>query len=200
MLDWLSEKAEKWARPADDTATGYYAVIAEASRRPGFYRAYGVDDSVDGRFDALVLHAVLVVRRLDAGAGGKGEGVSPSLSPSQGVLDTMFADLDLSLREMGVGETKIGKKVKTMATAWLGRMAAYSKGLDEGDRAVLAEALGRNLYRGNGADALANGLADAVLEAERHLKSVADADLAPETVAPVLARLAAPGGRGPSHA
>ena len=192
MLDWLSEKAEKWARPADDTATGYYAVIAGASRRPDFYRAYGVDDSVDGRFDALVLHAVLVVRRLEAGAGGNGQ----SASRSQGVLDTMFADLDLSLREMGVGETKIGKKVKTMATAWLGRMAAYSKGLDEADRAVLAEALGRNLYRGNGADALANGLADAVLDAERRLKSVADADLAPETVAPVLARLAAPGGRG----
>lgn len=189
MLDWLSEKAEKWARPADDTATRFYAVVADASRNQEFYKAYGVDDSIDGRFDVLVLHAVLVVRRLTAIADGAGE------AASQGVLDTMFADLDLSLHEMGVGETKVGKKVKTMATAWLGRMKAYGDGLDNGDATRLAEALGRNLYRGNGTDALANGLAADMLEAERALKALADGAVTPEAVAPVLGRLGAPKGK-----
>ena len=190
MLDWLSEKAEKWARPADDTATSFYAAVAEASRNPDFYDAHGVDDSIDGRFDVLVLHAVLVVRRLAAIADGAGE------AASQGLLDTMFADLDLSLHEMGVGENKVGRKVKTMATAWLGRMKAYGDGLDRGERSGLAKALGRNLYRGKGSDASANRLAAAMLEADRSLKALADGAVTPDAVAAVLGSLGPSSGAG----
>ena len=183
MLDWLSGKVEQWARPAGGEATRFYAVVARASRNPAFYRAYGVDDSVDGRFDTLVLHAALVVRRLAAIPGGAGEGLA------QGVLDTMFADLDLSLHEMGVGDTKVGGKVKTMAKAWLGRVKAYDTAIASGDSPMLARALERNLYRGNGADALANGLSGAVLGAARALRELAAGAVSPEAAAAALARI-----------
>ena len=183
MLDWLSDKVEKWARPASEPATELYAAVAEAARNPDFYSAYGVDDSVDGRFDTLVLHAALVVRRLSAMAGGSGGELA------QGVIDTMFADLDLSLHEMGVSDTKVGGKVKTMAKAWLGRMTAYDVAIAGGDRTVLARALERNLYRESGTDALGNDLADAVLRADSALGAMGDDAVTPEAVAAVLAGL-----------
>lgn len=189
MLGWLSDRVVKWARPAGESATRFYAVIAEASRDPGFYISYGVDDSVDGRFDTLMLHSALVVRRLTAMAGGAGEGIA------QGVLDTMFADLDLSLHEMGVSENKVGNKVKTMAKAWLGRMAVYDKGIADADRAALAAALARNLYRGNGTDALANGLADAILATAASLNAMEDDAVTPETVSEALAGMIPAAGR-----
>ena len=189
MLDWLSDKVEKWARPADGPATEFYAAVAGAARNPDFYTAYGVDDSIDGRFDTLVLHAALVVRRLTAMAGGSGGELA------QGVIDTMFADLDLSLLEMGVGDTKVGGKVKAMAKAWLGRVSAYDAAIAGADRAVLAGALERNLYRGSGADALGNGLVEAILRADKALGAMEDDAVTPATVATVLAGIGA-GDRG----
>ena len=183
MLDWLSNKVEEWARPAGGPATEFYAAVARAARNPLFYRAYGVDDSVDGRFDTLVLHAALLVRRLSAMAGREGGELA------QGVIDTMFADLDLSLLEMGVGDTKVGGKVKAMAKAWLGRMTAYDAAIAGADPAVLAGALERNLYRGSG-DALGNGLAGAVLRADGALGALGDGAVTPAAVAAVLAGIA----------
>ena len=68
----------------------------------------------------------------------------------QGVVDTMFADMDLSLHEIGVSENKVGKKVKQMATAYMGRMEAYGAALAANDAAMLADVLNRNLYREDG--------------------------------------------------
>lgn len=161
MLSWLSKKVEKWARPADERAHLVYATLADNARNPEFYSRYAVADTLDGRFDTLTLMVMLAVRRL-AAAGDEGKTLG------QGVVDTMFADMDLSLHEIGVSENKVGKKVKQMATAYMGRVNAYGQAIDQGDINVLAETLNRNLYRENGADSRANGLAGAVLaEAER---------------------------------
>lgn len=116
----------------------YDAVVAQA-RRPAFYQSGGVPDTVDGRFDLIALHAFLVMRRL------KDEG-QDARDLSQSLFDIMFADMDQSLREMGVGDMGVGPKVKRMAKAFYGRVAAYDQGLAEGD-AVLAAALRRNLFR-----------------------------------------------------
>ena len=168
MLSWLSKKVEEWARPADETAHNIYAVIAAGARNPHFYDRFGVADTLDGRFDTLTLMVVLAVRRLaDAGDAGKMLG--------QGVVDTMFADMDLSLHEIGVSENKVGKKVKQMATAYMGRMEAYGAALAANDAAMLADVLNRNLYREDGTDAAANGLAAAVLAEEARLAALDDA-------------------------
>lgn len=128
-------KGRRWTEAAE----AVYASVVRQSRRPDFYTRLGVADTVDGRFDMICLHAALVIRRLTAEAGS-----GPAVA--QKVFDVMFRDMDRSLREMGVGDLSVGKHIKGMAKAFYGRAAAYEQGLVEG-RAVLEEALRRNLYR-----------------------------------------------------
>ena len=124
--------------PATDSAYALYAEVVRQSRLPAFYLDGGVPDSLDGRFDLIALHAFLLMRRL------KGEGAAGQ-DMAQRLFDIMFADMDRSLREMGVGDLGVGRRVKVMASAFYGRIAAYDKGLAEGE-AVLGEALRRNLF------------------------------------------------------
>lgn len=109
------------------------AVIA-ASRRPEFYTSGQVPDTVDGRFELLVLHAFLVLRRL--------RGVDDALA--QQLFDSIFAQLDLNLRELGVGDMGVGKRIKHMVQGFYGRLSAYEKGLKEPQ--AMLEALSRNLF------------------------------------------------------
>lgn len=142
--------------PAATAAQALYAQVVEQARLPGFYRDLGVPDTLDGRFDMIVLHAFLVLHRLKA----DGEAQGPV---GQALFDLMFADMDASLRELGVGDLSVGRKVKQMATGFYGRVAAYEEGLaapgasggasgaPSGDDA-LAAALRRNLYGTTTAD------------------------------------------------
>ena len=124
----------------DEAARVLYDAIVAQARRPEFYIHAEVPDTIDGRFDLLALHVFLVLHRLRA----EGEGTAGF---AQVLFDLMFADMDQNLRELGVGDLSVGRKVKVMARALYGRIAAYEPGLD--DAAVLTEALGRNLYRGH---------------------------------------------------
>lgn len=114
--------------------------IVTQARSAIFYEAYGVPDTPDGRFDMIALHAALVMRRLRA---------DPTVSPdvAQALFDQMFAGFDESLREMGVGDLRVGKVVKAMAKGFYGRLAVYGGCLDEGDHEGLQDALRRNVYR-----------------------------------------------------
>jgi cytochrome b pre-mRNA-processing protein 3 len=112
--------------------------VAQA-RLPGFYRDFGVPDTLDGRFDMIVLHAFLALHRLKRDGQAQGP-------VGQALFDLMFADMDASLREIGVGDLSVGKKVKRMATGFYGRVAAYDEGLASTGDTALEEALGRNLY------------------------------------------------------
>lgn len=124
----------------DDHAHDLYDTIVAQSRLPVFYSAAGVPDTVDGRFDMIVLHAALVTRRL-RGAGGPGRVLA------QALFDLMFADMDRSLRLMGVGDLRVGPRVKTMVKAFYGRAAAYDMALDQpGDPRIATDALRRNLF------------------------------------------------------
>jgi cytochrome b pre-mRNA-processing protein 3 len=123
----------------DSAALGLYTVAVDQARRPEFYAVLGVADSLDGRFDLIVLHVFLLLHRL-------GQAGREVRALSQALFDLMFADMDRNLREMGVSDLGVGKRVKTMAKAFYGRVAAYEPGLQ--DSGVLQEALRRNLYRG----------------------------------------------------
>lgn len=113
----------------------YRAIVAQA-RQPGFYTASRVPDSVDGRFEMIALHMFLVLQRLKSA--GEDEA-------AQELFDTMFADMDQSLREMGAGDLGVGRRVRAMAEGLYGRIAAYEAGL-AGSDAELAAALRRNLF------------------------------------------------------
>ena len=107
---------------------------------PAFYAEFGVADQLEGRFDLLVLHLHLVIRRLSAAD------LPASRKVAQGLFDTFFHDMDRTLRAIGVGDMSVGKKVKDMVRAYYGRCAAYEAALaGEGD---LTEAIRRNVYEG----------------------------------------------------
>jgi cytochrome b pre-mRNA-processing protein 3 len=115
--------------------------IVAAVRAPAFYEAGGVEDTFQGRFELLVLHTALVVRRLKALP-------EPAGAAAQDLIDTVFRNLDPALRELGVGDMAVPKRMKRLAEAFLGRSAAYAAALNAGDAAALAAALSRNIYNG----------------------------------------------------
>ena len=128
-------------RPIEEgVADTLYLSIVKQSRQPEFYSECGVPDTPDGRYDMIVAHVVLILRRLRRAP-------SNTKDLAQGLFDLMFADMDQNLREMGVGDLAVGKRVKAMAKAFYGRLAAYDAALSNGDDAALRSALRRNLFR-----------------------------------------------------
>jgi cytochrome b pre-mRNA-processing protein 3 len=124
--------------PIQDTAERAYGTVVGAARRPEFFTALGVPDSLDGRFELICLHAFLYLRKL--------KGLEPPTGElGQRFVDHMFADFDRSLREIGVGDLSVGRQINRMAEAFYGRVRAYEDGLAAGDE-TLSEALARNLY------------------------------------------------------
>ncbi|MFN7169338.1 MAG: ubiquinol-cytochrome C chaperone family protein [Pannonibacter sp.] len=129
-----------------------YGAIVAQSRKAAFYANLGAPDTVDGRFDMIILHAMLLFRRL------QGEG-KEAVAVSQSVFDIFFADMDGSLREMGISDNAVPKKVKRMAEAFFGRAAAYGAAIDAGDLNALAAAVDRNFFPENSTPAAAMALA-----------------------------------------
>lgn len=125
-------------RPSEGEHKTYYEIVAQA-RQPVFYTDYRVPDTIDGRFDLIIVHAVVLFRRL----AGESKKVSEF---SQSVFDLFFQDMDASLREMGVTDTRVPKKVKAMGEAFYGRADAYAPCLANGDVEGLSDALSRNIY------------------------------------------------------
>jgi cytochrome b pre-mRNA-processing protein 3 len=140
----------------------YEAVLVEA-RKPALYGDAGVPDTVDGRFDMIVLHAALVMRRLrDEGQEGQ--------QLAQALFERLFDDMDAALREMGIGDMSVGKKIKVMAEAFYGRAAAYDAALKAGDTAAMSDVLFRNLYdSAPGHAQTAQTLAAYAFEADRQI-------------------------------
>ena len=130
-----------------------YGAAVAAARAPLFYEVLGVPDTLDGRFDLVGVHVALLIRALRR---------LPAPGPvlAQAVFDAMFSDMDVNLREMGVGDLSVGKRVRAMWEAFHGRAAAYEAALDAGDRPGLAAALERNVWRGAAPEGAAARLAD----------------------------------------
>jgi cytochrome b pre-mRNA-processing protein 3 len=116
-----------------------YGSAVAAARDPFLYETLGIPDTLDGRFDAIVLHVYLVVRRLQA---------DPPQGPAlaQAVFDAMFLDMDINLREMGVGDLSVGKRNRAMWEAFHGRSAVYAASWQ--DATALQAAFALNLWRG----------------------------------------------------
>ncbi|HEX9767993.1 MAG TPA: ubiquinol-cytochrome C chaperone family protein [Kiloniellales bacterium] len=126
------------SRPHEDSARALYAGIVAQARRPEFFIACGVPDTVDGRFDLLVLHVFLVMHRLK-------QDRAATADLSQALVDVFFQDLDESLRELGAGDMGIGRRIKAMAEGFYGRTLAYERSLEQGADA-LEVCVRRNLY------------------------------------------------------
>ena len=121
----------------------YGAIVAQA-RSVAFYADYRVPDTVEGRFDLIVLHLVLLLNRLGRRAEA-GRGLGQTLL-GQELFDAFCRDLDANLREMGVGDLAVPKRMQAFAEAFYGRQAAYLAALDAADERVFEKALARNIF------------------------------------------------------
>lgn len=118
---------------------GVYEALTEAGRLPLLYEKLGVPDTVMGRFEMLAAHMILFLRRARSG--------SPALQAlAQDIVDEFFLDIDHSIRELGVGDVGVPKKMKKFGRMFYGRLDAYAPALDAGDCNALAEALRRNVH------------------------------------------------------
>lgn len=135
-----------------DPAADIYAEIVAQSRQPVFYTEYCVPDTVEGRFEMIVLHTFVFLHRMKREA-------EATRRFGQSVFDAMFMDMDRSLREMGVGDLTVPKKVRKMAEAFYGRVAAYEAALAADEPGALAGSLKRNVLAGEAPDAAAARLA-----------------------------------------
>lgn len=146
-----------------------YGQIVEQSRNPVFYADLGVPDTIDGRFDMIALHLALVNRTLR-----KREAPLPQLS--QEVFDVFAKDMDGSLREMGVGDQTVPKKMKAMAEVFYGRAIAYDAALDDGSPDALQETVARNIFPEDAeyASLYAQPLASYVRASEERLNGLPD--------------------------
>lgn len=149
--------------PVKAQAAALYRAMLEQAREPSLYGDEGAPDTVDGRFDLIVLHASLIMRHL-RGEGEEGQRLA------QALFARMFDDMDAALREMGIGDLSVGKKIKAMAEAFYGRAAAYDTALKAGDTAALKDALWRNLFDSAAErESVASRLADYAMAADARL-------------------------------
>ena len=158
-------------RAQDALTARLYAGLNEAARRPALYLDHGVPDTVEGRYDMMVLHLFVLVQRLRAG--------SPRAQDvAQAVCDRFFTEMDRAMREMGVGDLAVPKKMTKIAELYAGCAKAYAAALEGQDGAALAAALLRNVYEGKaGMTAQAQTLAAYVRAAVAALAAAPEAGL-----------------------
>lgn len=164
---WPFNHFSKPRGPLRGTIEGIYGMIVTQAREPLFYRNLGVTDTVNGRFDLLLLHLWIVLRRFRS--------VEGSANVAQALFDRFCEDMDANLREMGVGDLTVPKRMQAFGEAFYGRTAAYDAAYDGGDEA-LAAALCKNVLNGAGMEN-ARRLATYVKIVLDRLDGIADAAL-----------------------
>lgn len=149
-----------------------YATLTAAARTPEFYLDLGVPDTVMGRFEMLSVMMILYFRRT------KSSGVSGQ-EIAQEIVDAFFQDLDHSIRELGIGDQGVPKRMKKFAGMFYGRLESYAAALDTSDLAALAAALRRNIYPQADENAPAlDGLAGWMMEASSVLAACSEETIA----------------------
>jgi cytochrome b pre-mRNA-processing protein 3 len=136
---WPFRHFRKPRRAPRGTIEAIYGMIVTQAREPMFYQDLGVPDTVNGRFDLILLHLWLLLRRLRTAA--------DSAELSQALFDRFCEDMDDNLREMGVGDQTVPKRMRAFGEAFYGRTRAYDQAIDEGSEA-LASAISRNILNG----------------------------------------------------
>jgi cytochrome b pre-mRNA-processing protein 3 len=127
------------SRPRERLGQSLYEAVVRQARDPAFYTRFGVADRIDARFELYTLHILLLVMRLrDEGERGA--------EAAQDLFNTYVSALDHALRELGVGDVSVGKKMRKLGEALYGRMTAWEGPLRDGDAPALAASIARNVY------------------------------------------------------
>lgn len=150
-------------RQGERIASALYGAIVARAREPGLYADLAVPDSVSGRFEMLVLHLILLSRRLKTAG-------EPARKAGQDVFDLFCREMDNSLREMGVGDLSVPRKMREMGEAYFGRSAAYEAALSANDAEALAVAFERIVFDGKAPDNVSQALARYALASAEELR------------------------------
>jgi cytochrome b pre-mRNA-processing protein 3 len=159
--------------PSNEAAASTYAAIVAQSRRPEFYARDRVPDTVTGRFSVLVMNLVTVIPWLEQGRGDGG-------TLAQAVLDLFVADMDSSLRELGVGDLSVGKKMRKLAGAYVTLRQVYVGAFSAPPAAsagAVAEAVRLNIDPEGETEADLAALTAYVLRLRNHLATLDPATL-----------------------
>jgi cytochrome b pre-mRNA-processing protein 3 len=147
--------------PRSHSIAGLYGMIVAQARAPEFYRAYGVPDTVNGRFEMIALHTVLLLHRMAEPVQLRRIG--------QEIFDHFCEDMDASMREMGVGDLTVPRKMRRVGAAFYTRQKEYLEALAAGDLDLLEAALARNVFDGM------PGSRDGAERLARYVRAAADA-------------------------
>lgn len=150
------------SRSNRNITTAIYSAIVAAARQPGFYADLGVPDTPLGRYEMLCVHLFLFLHRFKGAGGAEG-------ALAQDVTDAFITDVDDSLRQLGIGDMGIPRRVKKLARMFYGRAASYGEACEAGDAGALAEALRRNIRPETEQWPEAGALAAYMLESVGHL-------------------------------
>jgi len=150
-------------RKNQEIVRSIYGQLTGAARDPSYYMHMNVPDTVMGRYEMISIMMILFLRRT-------GQASTPVQELAQDVVDSFFAEIDHSIRELGVGDNSVPKRMKKLARMFYGRAEAYRAVLDAGDAAALAEALRRNIHPGLAGEAVAESGADMSALAEAVLR------------------------------
>jgi len=149
-----------------------YDALTRAARDPVFFESMNVPDTVMGRFEMLSVTLILYFRRTSTAG-------EPVKAIAQELVEALFEDLDHSMRELGIGDNGVPKRMKKLAGMFYGRLDSYARALESDDRDALEAALRRNIHPENADEALSMRLlADYMMRAENALKTVPESVLA----------------------
>jgi cytochrome b pre-mRNA-processing protein 3 len=154
-------------------ARALYDQLSAASREPRLYGSGRVADTPDGRFELLALHSAILFSRLTK----RGDQADET---AQEVFDILFSAMDHALRELGVGDISVGKRIRKLAESFYGRMAVYNEALaqEEDGRAVLAAGIGVHiLEQADGDHPYADILAQRAISWRAMLGAQSDEDI-----------------------
>jgi cytochrome b pre-mRNA-processing protein 3 len=166
----LSSLFSRKRRVSEDILIRTYEAIVAAARQPAFFSGWQVPDTPLGRFESLSLHMILFLHRTKA--------AGPELKAlAQEVVEEFFKDVDHSLRELGIGDPSVPKRMKKLARMFYGRAASYDTALEAADAEAFAKALSRNFFPDVPQWLLAPQLAAYALAAARTLAAQNDADI-----------------------
>ncbi|WP_300527415.1 ubiquinol-cytochrome C chaperone family protein [Maricaulis sp.] len=158
-------------RPAKLRAETLYAATVQAARQPQLYGEAGVPDTLQGRFEMILLHATLLIHELRNGEDSQGNELA------QEVFDVMFDDFDAGMRELGLGDSAVGKKIRFMAEDFYGRASAYVDSIAGKGEESLTAILARNVLECEPGDVRAEQLAAYVTRTASALAGQGQAEL-----------------------
>ena len=134
MFSWITARTRR-----KRNAHNFYGSIVALSRAPALYSEFGVPDTVEGRFEILVLHVFAALERLGGENGAQGK-------LNQDLVNLFFADMDTTSRELGVGDLAVPKKMRTLAAVFEERLAAYKKAFEDTDMRLLRDEFQQNIF------------------------------------------------------